>query len=258
MQPLAQAHFDAVVDSIFGERRLAEIYDPLDADRSDLDVYVALVDELGARSVLDIGCGTGTFACLLAQQGTEVTGLDPAVASLDVARRKQGADSVRWLVGDATMLPPLQVDLVTMTGNVAQVFLSDEEWASTLRAARSALRPGGSLIFEVRDPEREAWKEWSREHSHRWIDVPDVGAVETWVELTDATPPLVSFRWTFIFEADGAVLTSDSPLRFRTYEEVGNSLRACGFDLQEVRDAPDRPGRELVFIARRCGRGESD
>jgi hypothetical protein len=44
-----------VADAIFSERRLAEIYDPLEPDRSDLDLYLAIVDELGARSMLDIG-----------------------------------------------------------------------------------------------------------------------------------------------------------------------------------------------------------
>jgi SAM-dependent methyltransferase len=241
-----------MADAIFEECRLAEIYDPLDPDRADLDAYVALADEFGASSVVDIGCGTGTFACLLAQRGKEVTGVDPAAASLDVARRKLYAERVRWLSGDAATLPPLQVDMVTMTGNVAQVFLTDEDWTSTLRAACAALRPGGRLAFEVRDPGREEWREWNREQSYRRVALPEVGALEAWVDLTDISPPFVSFRSNFIFEADGAVLTSDSTLRFRSQAEIADSLRAAGFVVEGVRDAPDRPGREFVFIAKRA------
>jgi SAM-dependent methyltransferase len=147
-----------VADASFAERRLAEVYDPLDPDRSDLDAYAAMVDEFGAQSVLDIGCGTGTFACLLARRGLFVTAVDPAAASLEIARTKPGADRVRWVHGYATDLPRLQVDLVTMTGNVAQVFVTDAEWAATLRAAYAALGPGGRLVFETRDPAaRRGW-----------------------------------------------------------------------------------------------------
>jgi 2-polyprenyl-3-methyl-5-hydroxy-6-metoxy-1,4-benzoquinol methylase len=83
-------------DAIFDDRRLAAIYDSVDADRSDLDAYVALADELGARSVLDIGCGTGTFACLLAQRGKDVTGVDPATASLDVLAKTSRPGVDHW------------------------------------------------------------------------------------------------------------------------------------------------------------------
>lgn len=241
-------------DDIFDVQRLADIYDPLDPDRSDLIPYLALADQFGARSVLDIGCGTGTFACLLAEAGKEVTAVDPAGASLAVARRKSFADKVRWLHGDATTLPPLQVDLATMTANVAQVFLTDEDWAATLSAARAALRPGGRLVFEVRDPEKRGWEEWTPERSQRTVPIPGIGAVETWVDLTDVSLPLVSFRHTFAFEEEGTVLTSDSTLRFRTRTEVAESLLAAGLVVEDVRDAIDRPGRELVFVAGRADR----
>jgi SAM-dependent methyltransferase len=240
-----------MVDAHFGGPRLARIYDPLDPDRSDLDVYAALVDELGARSVLDIGCGTGTFACLLAQRGIEMTGVDPALASLDVARGKPGAERVHWLHGDATTLPPLRIDVATMTANVAQVFLTDDDWAATLTGARAALRPGGRLVFEVRDPAQRAWRGWTRARTHRRVAIPPVGVVETWIDLTDVRLPFVSFRTTFVFERDGATLTSESTLRFRSEDEIRASLHAAGFVVREVRDAPDRPGRELVFIAER-------
>ena len=239
-----------VVDAIFADRRLAEVYDPLDPDRSDLAVYAAMADEFGADSVLDIGCGTGTFACLLARRGLTVTAVDPAGPSLAVAGTKPGADRVRWLHGYATDLPPLQVDLVTMTANVAQVFLTDAEWAATLRAAHAALRPDGRLVFETRDPAAKAWLEWNRERSYLRTVVAGVGAVQTWEDLLDVSGDLVSFRSTVVFESDGAVLTSTSTLRFRHRDEVAASLAAAGYLVDEVRQAPDRPGRELVFIAR--------
>src|ERR1039458_3646747 len=218
-----------MADALFEDPRLARVYDPLDPDRSDLDVYAAIVDEFGARSVLDIGCGTGTFACALAERGIEVTGVDPAPASLDVAQAKPGAGRVRWMRRDAADLPPLQVDLATMTGNVAQVFLTDAEWDSVLRSAHAAVRPGGRLVFETRDPAAKAWREWNRADSLARADVPGTGVVEAWAEVSAVAGDLVSFRSSFVFEADRVTLTSESTLRFRRREEVAGSLLSAGF-----------------------------
>ncbi|MFJ9737177.1 class I SAM-dependent methyltransferase [Streptomyces sp. NPDC101166] len=240
-----------MADDCFGHPRLAAIYDPLDPDRGDLDAYLRMAEDFGARRVLDIGCGTGVFALLLADRGIEVVGVDPAQASVDVARAKAGAGRVRWICGDASGLPPLRVDLATMTANVAQAIVDPRVWRETLRGAYEALRPGGRLVFETRDPARRAWEEWTHENSYRVTEIPGVGPVETWIRLIEVSGQLVTFRWTYVFEADGQVLTSDSTLRFREREEVESDLIAHGFSVQEVRDAPDRPGKEFVFLARR-------
>jgi len=241
-----------VADAIFEDPRLAQVYDPLDPDRSDLDVYAAIASELKARAVLDVGCGTGTFACLLAQHGFDVTGVDPAKASLDVARSKPYADLVHWVLGDITALPPLSVDAAFMTGNVAQVFLTDEDWSATLRGVREALRSGGWLVFETRDPSRRAWQDWTPELTRTVVDVPGIGLVESWENVIDVSGELVTFRSVTAFHAEDLVLESTSTLRFRDRDAVEASLAGAGYRLHEVRDAPDRPGRELVFIARRA------
>ena len=240
-----------MTDDAFAHPRLAALYDPLDPDRSDLDAYVRMTEEFDAHRVLDIGCGTGVFALLLADRGKEVVGVDPAQASIDVARAKPGSERVRWICGDATALPPLRVDLATMTANVAQAVVEPGDWQATLRGTHAALRPGGRLVFETRVPARRAWEEWTRERSHGVTEVDGVGAVETWVQVTEVTGPLVSFRWTYRLATDGQVLTSDSTLRFREREEIEADLDAQGYVLEDVREAPDRPGREYVFVARR-------
>lgn len=236
-------------DAIFGHPRLAAVYDDLDADRRDLDHYVSMVAEFDARVVLDVGCGTGTFACRLAAAGVDVVAVDPASASLDVARRKPGANHVRWLLGDATTLPAMTADIATMTGNVAQVFLTNTDWSRTLACIGAALKPGGHLVFETRNPARRAWAEWTRERTFKRVSIAGIGPVQSWVELTDVSPPFVSFDSHHLFEVDGTRFVSTSTLRFRDLDETTQSLVSAGFDLLDVRDAPDRPGREFVFVA---------
>jgi SAM-dependent methyltransferase len=198
-------------DAIFADRRLVPLYDLFDGDRGDLAAYHSIVDELGASLVLDVGCGTGSLAIVLARHGHKVIGVDPAEASLDVARAKDGARRVRWIHGDAMAIPTLDADLATMTGNVAQVFLTDDDWARTLQ------------------------------------NIP----VERRFEVIDVSLPTVSFRFTYRFPLDGTEVTSESTLRFRGQDEVKSTLNANGYLVLDVRQAPDRPGQEFVFITKR-------
>lgn len=238
-------------DLAFEHPRLAGIYDALDPDRRDLGTYVGVAEEFGARRVLDVGCGTGTFALLLAAGDIDVTGVDPAAGSLDVARAKPGAERVRWIHGTAATLPQMQVDLATMTGNVAQAVVDHADWEATLRGVYEALRPGGCLIFETRDPARRQWEEWNGAASLTTTDIPGVGTVESWHDVVGVRGQLVTLRATYVFTSDGAVLTSESTLRFRESAEIEEQLHARGYWVEDIRGASDRPGRELVFVARR-------
>ena len=238
-----------VPDALFADPRLAPLYDALDGPRVDLDHYVAIAHELGARSVLDVGAGTGCLALRLADEGLDVLAVDPAEASLDVARGKQGADRVRWVSGTTSSLSGLEVDLVLMTGNVAQVFLEEDEWTAVLADAHRCLRPGGHLVFETRRPEARAWDTWREDHEQAVVGTPS-GTVTRTFALTGVDLPLVSFRHDYDFP-DGTRVVSSSTLRFRGREEVERSLVQVGFSMVDVREAPDRPGLEHVFVARK-------
>lgn len=241
-----------MVDAIFAHPRLAPVYDAFDGKRDDLAAYVGIADELGAERVLDVGCGTGCLAVLLAEGGRTVVGLDPAEASLAVARAKDDTGRITWIHGAATAAPAACADLAVMTGNVAQVFLTDDDWARTLRAVHAALRPGGHLVFETRRPEYRAWEEWAAGTGPAVRDVPGGGRVERRLEVTDVSLPFVTFRYHYRFLADGFAVISESTLRFRDRDEVETSLVAQKYRVLDVRDAPDRPDREFVFVAQRA------
>lgn len=79
----------------------------------------------------------------------------------------------------------MQVDLATMTGNVAQAIAEPSDWNATLRGVHHALRPGGHLVFETRDPAKRAWHEWNRAASYKVTEIEGVGPVESWVQVID-------------------------------------------------------------------------
>ncbi|WP_150460206.1 class I SAM-dependent methyltransferase [Nesterenkonia ebinurensis] len=241
-------------DMHYTHLRLARVYDPLDPDRSDLDTYIELIEDMGAAAVLDVGCGTGSLACLLAERGVRVLGVDPAAASVEVARSKTRSDLVEWVVATVpeVVTDPAQqgrYDVATMTANVAQVFLEDDQWLATLKAIRRCLKPGGVLAFETRKPEVRAWEGWTKELTRQVVDIEGEGSVEEWKQLTGVDGEFVSFESPTIFHTDGERIVSLSTLRFRPEQVLRRNLAEAGFAQVEVLDLPYAPDRSWLFIA---------
>jgi SAM-dependent methyltransferase len=244
------------LDLHYVDPRLVALYDRDNPRGADTDSYLRLAADLGARRILDLGCGTGLLTRELATvDGRHVVGVDPAPAMLAVARRQPGAERVRWVEGDASALGTPAADLVVMTGNLAQVFLDDGEWAATLRAIRAALRPGGHLAFESRNPEARAWEWWNRDATFERIDSPH-GPMECWLELVGMGNGRVRIDGYNVFTATGEVVVAGSELRFRGRAELAGSLTGAGFTVEHVYGDWDRgpvtgASRVMVFVASR-------
>ncbi|MDQ1510006.1 MAG: hypothetical protein QOG50_1850, partial [Actinomycetota bacterium] len=73
----------------FADPRLVAIYETVNAYGPDTQprFYSQLACELGATSIVDLGCGTGLITRDLAREGYRMTGIDPAPAMIDLARR---------------------------------------------------------------------------------------------------------------------------------------------------------------------------
>ena len=243
------------LDRHYTDPRLVALYDIENPRGADTDFWVRLAADLGARRILDLGCGTGLLTRELAVDGRRVVGVDPAPAMLAVARRGPGADRVRWVEGYSDALGTPEADLVLMTGNVAQVFLDDREWHAALRDVHAALRPGGHLAFESRNPDDRAWERWDREATHEWFDSPH-GPVECWVELVGVGGGRVRLEGYSVVAATGEDVIASSELRFRGPAELTGSLTDAGFTVEHAYGDWERgplvgTSRVMVFVARR-------
>jgi SAM-dependent methyltransferase len=135
---------------------------------------------VAGRSALDLACGTGTLAIILADGGWHVTGLDRSAPMLAIARER-AADAgyeIGFVEGDMRKLKieneelkkhdrtisssfcnvddlsqfsifNSQFDLITCTYDSLNYLLAEADLASCFAGAAAALRPGGLFFADM-------------------------------------------------------------------------------------------------------------
>ncbi len=236
----------------FTAPRLVAVYDALNpyAPGTQPDFYLRTARECGARSVVEVGCGTGLITRLFLAEGYDVTGIDPSGPMLDVARARPGAERGRWIRGDVGALDVTGLDFAFMAGHVAQFFVSDESWHDALHVLHGALRPRGHLAFESRNP--SAPESWSGRGHLPSVDTPE-GPVERWTDVVALGNDLGVFRGRVRF-ADGEEVVADAERRFRSVQELRDSLDAAGFVVTQAygdwdRSPVDARSPEVILVA---------
>ncbi|MGE5407944.1 MAG: methyltransferase domain-containing protein [Syntrophothermus sp.] len=215
-----------------------------------------LIGRLPERArVLDLGCGDGTSAALLAREGHAVHGIDLSPAAIELARKR--APAATFEVGSFLDAPlPRECDAVLAAGEVLGYRLDDRIDPGSLEAVlerlAAALRPGGILLFDLASPARAG-------------EAPDRGWTEGdgWAVLveTEASDRLLSRRIVTFRDLGGG--------RFRRGEEthalflhepseVLALLRANGLAGQVLTDGYDHsplPTGLNAFIAKKTSQG---
>ena len=235
--------------------RLAEVYDLDNPWGQDNDFYFGLA-EPGPSSVLDLGCGTGTLCCALAQRGHRVTGVDPASPMLAVAAGKPFADSVEWVKSRAEdYRSDNRFDLIVMMGHAFQILLTDEEVLGLMATIRRHLKPGGKAAFETRNPNIDWAYVWG---THQPVEhTLSSGRLRETLEITGQSGELISFQQRFEFP--DVTLTSSSTLRFLSRTQVEDFITRSGLVVREVFGDWDRsrfdPAQspEIIFIVEESG-----
>ena len=141
---------------------LAESYDRLTNDvnyEQTVEFYKQIMDREGChpRTAVDLACGTGSVALLLAREGLEVTGVDLSEEMLTVASQKALDQDNRPLF----VCQPLQqlrlprgVDLAVCALDSLDYILNPEDCRQAIARVYKVLNPGGIFIFDVNTPEK--------------------------------------------------------------------------------------------------------
>ncbi|WP_321939668.1 class I SAM-dependent methyltransferase [Burkholderia cepacia] len=221
-------------EALYTDPRLVAVYDLFNAGDRDFAFYASVIGA-ARRRILDLGCGTGTFARRLAAAGHDVVAIDPAPAMIKYARRQPGADAIHWLACGLDGLPPdaPPFDAVVMTGHAFQCLLTDAEIDTTLRGARRVLADGGRFLFETRNPRIAPWRAWTPAHSARSVESRESGIVDLHHAVRSVDGAIVTFDTHYRFRRDDTVLTNTSRLRFITQSDLRERVIAAGFSSAE-------------------------
>lgn len=217
-------------DLLYNDPALVDFYDLVNTGDAELKRCRALAGE--ARSVLDLGCGTGQLAAAFAD-GRVVVGVDPAGAMLDIARRRPGGKRVEWIEADArTLRLERTFDFIILTGHAFQVFLTREDRLAVLRTIAAHLARGGHFLFDSRNPTAEAWRSWTPERSEEMIDHPRVGMVKGWYDAHMGASGIVTYRTWYEVVATGQTLTAESKIAFPSKEEIAADIEVAGLAVE--------------------------
>ncbi len=140
---------------------LASSYDGLMADgsyrkRADYLERCFRKSRIPVRTVLDLACGTGTIACLLAERGYQVTATDGSEEMLTQAMQKAAALPGQPPLFLHQTMPRLRllepVDAAVSTLDSLNYLTREKDLRETFRRVYRTLKPGGAFLFDVNTP----------------------------------------------------------------------------------------------------------
>lgn len=116
-------------------------------------IFMAEVGE--HKTVLDLCCGTGTLTLLMAEKGYEMIAVDSSPDMLMQASSKDCAAAVKplFLCQEAAQLDLYGTVDAAICSLDGMDYIPPEELPEVFRRLRLFIRPGGTLIFDVRTPE---------------------------------------------------------------------------------------------------------
>ena len=134
-------------DQFFRRRR--ESGDDLDWQGLWTEPFLGPLREAGARTILELGCGTGNDAARLAAAGYSVTATDLSGEAIDQARARHGSMATFMEADMARPLPFPDGGFDALMSNVALHMFNDRLTRAVFAEVGRLVRPAGLFLFHV-------------------------------------------------------------------------------------------------------------
>ena len=241
----------------YNQAELAVLYDDDNGWDASADFYRDLGARIGAKSLLDLGCGTGTVTRgIAAALGCSAVGVDPAAPMLEVARKNMEGAAAEWVHGDARAVRlDRKFDLIIMTGHAFQAFLTDADQEALFRTVAAHLAPNGRFGFDSRNPAAQEWLEWTPALSSRVVDTKAYGAVEIWDEAEMNADGILDVVEHYRILSSDKRLRSDFRLLFSPQDTLAERMTASGLAVEACHGDWDgrtftEDAREIIMIGK--------
>ena len=187
------------------------------------------------RSMVDVACGTGTLALLMARRGWEVYGVDASEGMLAEASGKLSGKplSVVFLCQDMRELSlPRRVHLATSFFDSLNHLMTLDDLGEAFRRVRSSLLDGGWFIFDT-STERCFTSLWTKSETFRESDFTIMldNAYDRALRTAVCNVTLVVAR-----NGEAERLTETVRERYYTVDEVSGVLERESFAVRECQD----------------------
>lgn len=144
------------LSNLYGEE-LAKVFDTIYQGFIDygeeFQFYAKKADNMGAKSVLEIGCGSGSLARYLAAHCEDYLGIDLSAHMLQLAKEKN--PGVAFMQADMrSFKTSSKFDLALITGRSSSYLLSPDDLTRTFDATYESLHSDAQLIFDCIDARR--------------------------------------------------------------------------------------------------------